>query len=379
MNESLLRTPLYDLHLSQGAKMISFAGYEMPVQYPAGVMKEHLHTRKKAGLFDVSHMGQIILRGKNFASVATALEKLIPMDVIGLQVDRQRYGFFTNKDGGIDDDVMFANRGDHIFLVVNAACKMQDITHLKSHLSDNIQVEHVTNRALLALQGPKAEYVLKKYCPGICQMKFMDVATLSLSGAECWVSRSGYTGEDGFEISIPTSAAELLAKTLLKHEDVEFIGLGARDSLRLEAGFCLYGHDLDQNTSPVEANLSWAMQTRRRKEGGFLGAKRILGEIVSGSKRKRIGIIPEGRTPVRKGISLFSNQYIDQPIGVVTSGGFSPTLGVPIAMGYVLEHYSNSDIRLFAEVRGKRLPVKIVKFPFIGVKFKKSEKGGENS
>jgi len=207
----------------------------------------------------------------------------------------------------------------------------------------------------------------------------MDVATLSLSGAVCWVSRSGYTGEDGFEISIPTSAAELLAKTLLKHEDVEFIGLGARDSLRLEAGFCLYGHDLDQNTSPVEANLSWAMQTRRRKEGGFLGAKRILGEIVSGSKRKRIGIIPEGRTPVRKGISLFSNQYIDQPIGVVTSGGFSPTLGVPIAMGYVLEHYSNSDIRLFAEVRGKRLPVKIVKFPFIGVKFKKSEKGGENS
>ena len=359
--------------------MISFAGYEMPVQYSAGVMKEHLHTRKKAGLFDVSHMGQIILRGKNFASVATALEKLIPMDVIGLQVDRQRYGFFTNKDGGIDDDVMFANRGDHIFLVVNAACKMQDISHLKSHLSDNIQVEHVTNRALLALQGPKAEYVLKKYCPDICQMKFMDVATLSLSGAVCWVSRSGYTGEDGFEISIPTSAAELLAKTLLKHEDVEFIGLGARDSLRLEAGFCLYGHDLDQNTSPVEANLSWAMQTRRRKEGGFLGAKRILGEIVSGSKRKRIGIIPEGRTPVRKGISLFSNQYIDQPIGVVTSGGFSPTLGIPIAMGYVLEHYSNSDIRLFAEVRGKRLPVKIVKFPFIGVKFKKSEKGGENS
>ena len=321
----------------------------------------------------------IILRGKNFLSVAEALENLVPMDVIGLKEGRQRYGFFTNQGGGIDDDIMFANRGDHIFLVVNAACKIKDLTHLRNHLNNNIQVKQITNRALLSLQGPKAEDVLKKYCPDICQMNFMDVATLPLSGAECWISRSGYTGEDGFEISVPTSAAEILAKTLLNHRDVEFIGLGARDSLRLEAGLCLYGHDIDQTTSPVEADLSWAMQKRRKKEGGFLGAKRILGEIVSGSKRKRIGIMPEGRALVREGSPLFLDKHCGQPIGVVTSGGFSPTLGAPVAMGYILEKYSSSDVQLFAEVRGKRLPVKIAKFPFIGLNYKKGKRRKENS
>ncbi len=379
MTKGLLHTPLYDLHLSQGAKMVAFAGYEMPVHYADGVMKEHLHTREKAGLFDVSHMGQVILCGKNLVSVATALEKLIPMDVLGLKEGRQRYGFFTNENGGIEDDIMFANRGDHIFLVINAACKKKDVAHLKAHLSSDIQVKQLTNRALLALQGPKSEAILAKYCPSICQMKFMDVATLPLNGAECWVSRSGYTGEDGFEISVPASAAVILAKIFLEHADVKLIGLGARDSLRLEAGFCLYGHDIDQTTSPVEANLSWAMQARRKKEGGFPGARRILSEFTSGSKRKRVGIKPEGRAPVREGSQLFADEHIAQPLGVITSGGFGPTLGAPVSIGYVLEDYSSSYTRLFAEVRGKRLPVKVAKIPFIGLNFRKGKQERENT
>ncbi len=244
----LKRTPLYDLHVSLGAKMVPFAGYDMPVQYKLGVMKEHLHCRAAAGLFDVSHMGQVILRAEDPEAAKAALERLIPQDVLGLGEGRQRYGFFTNDAGGIDDDLMFANRGDHLFVVVNAACKEADVARMRAALEPEVTVKLLENRALLALQGPKAEAVLAEHHPMVAEMRFMDVATVPLAGAECWVSRSGYTGEDGYEISVPVAAATGVAQALLAHEDVEAIGLGARDSLRLEAGLCLYGHDIDATT-----------------------------------------------------------------------------------------------------------------------------------
>ncbi|MBT8412243.1 MAG: glycine cleavage system aminomethyltransferase GcvT, partial [Octadecabacter sp.] len=298
----LLQTPLYDLHLELGAKMVPFAGYSMPVQYPAGVMKEHLQTREKAGLFDVSHMGQVILRGQDYAAAARAMETLVPVDICGLAEGRQRYGFFTNDGGGIMDDLMLANRGDHLFVVVNAACKTADIAHMVANL-DGITVTEITDRALLALQGPKAEAVLAALNPAAADMRFMDVATLTLAGVECWVSRSGYTGEDGYEISVPADQAEALARALLAHEDVEPVGLGARDSLRLEGGLCLYGHDIDDTPTPVEGGLIWAIQKVRRtggdRAGGFPGADVILAQIAEGAPRKRVGLRPEGRAPMR--------------------------------------------------------------------------------
>src|SRR5210317_575549 len=303
MSEGLKQTPFYDLHLELGAKMVPFAGYDMPVQYAAGVMKEHLHTRSKAGLFDVSHMGQVILRGPDYETTARALERLIPMNVLDLGVDRQRYGFFTNDQGGILDDLMFANRGDHILVVVNAACKDADIAHLRKHLEPAITVKSLDNRALLAIQGPAAEAVMAEYHPRFADMRFMDVDTLPIAGAECWVSRSGYTGEDGFEISIPLAAAADVAQALADHPDVEWIGLGARDSLRLEAGLCLYGHDIDDTTTPVDAGLTWAIQKARRAggahEGGFPGAAVILDQFAKGARRKRVGLIPQTRAPMR--------------------------------------------------------------------------------
>ena len=273
--------------------MVGFAGFDMPVQYPLGVMQEHAHTRTKAGLFDVSHMGQVILRGTSYEAAASALERIIPMDVQGLQPGRQRYGLFTNPQGGIQDDLMFANRGDHIFMVVNAACADADIKYLRAMLEPDISIKHLENRALLALQGPRAEAVLAEHHPAIRDMKFMDVETLPLAGAECWISRSGYTGEDGFEISVPTAAANDLAQALLAHQDVEFIGLGARDSLRLEAGLCLYGHDIDENTSPVDAGLSWAIQRARGAGGG--GRRPVRGGAPrrAGARDPRAGS-PEG-------------------------------------------------------------------------------------
>lgn len=372
---ALKRTPLYDLHLGLGAKMVPFAGYEMPVQYPLGVLKEHQHTRAKAGLFDVSHMGQVVLRARDPQAAARALETLVPVDVLGLGEGRQRYGFFTNDHGGIEDDLMIANRGDHLFLVVNAACKQADIARLRAALEPDVQVKEITTRALLALQGPAAEAVLAEHYPAIAEMSFMDVATLPLGGAECWVSRSGYTGEDGFEISVPEAAAADLARALLAHDDVEAIGLGARDSLRLEGGLCLYGHDIDSDTTPVSAGLTWAMQKVRRpggtREGGFPGAEAIFSELAESCAQKRVGLAPEGRAPMREGVEIFADKEGGAPVGRVTSGGFGPTVGAPVAMGYVSTALSTEGTVLYGEVRGKRLPVRVAKLPFVPQGFKR--------
>jgi aminomethyltransferase len=374
----LARTPLYDLHLSLGAKMVPFAGYEMPVQYPMGVMKEHQQTREKTGLFDVSHMGQVILRAKSYEELALAFETMMPVDVLGLRAGRQRYGFFTNDNGGIEDDLMFANRGDHIFVVVNAACKGADIARMKNCRAGVVDVEVLEDRALLALQGPCAEEVLTTLNPIAAKMKFMDVETLSLNGAECWVSRSGYTGEDGYEISIPNSSASALAQALLSHPDVEPIGLGARDSLRLEAGLCLYGHDIDTDTSPVQAGLTWAIQKVRRSDGtragGFPGSDCILKELGEKAARKRVGLKPHGRAPMREGVPLFRTADSADQIGTITSGGFGPTVGGPIAMGYVPTDLAQSGTTIYGELRGKRQPLTITALPFTPANFKRLKK-----
>ncbi len=370
----LLRTPLYDLHVELGAKMVPFAGYDMPVQYPLGVMKEHTQTREKAGLFDVSHMGQVIVRGDSYEQAALALETLIPVDIVGLEENRQRYGFFTNDAGGIRDDLMLANRGDHVFVVVNAACKNQDIPHMQANLA-GIDVTEITDRALLALQGPAAEGVLAQMDPKAADMSFMDVATLTLNGAECWVSRSGYTGEDGYEISVPNDAAVALARALLAHDDVEAIGLGARDSLRLEGGLCLYGHDIDETTTPVQGALTWAIQKVRRaggdRAGGYPGANVIAGEMADGAPRKRVGLRPEGRAPMREGVPLFATDEGGEKIGSITSGGFGPTVGGPVAMGYVTTENAKIDTVVYGELRGKRLPLIVAKMPFTPANFKR--------
>ncbi|WP_127115535.1 glycine cleavage system aminomethyltransferase GcvT [Shimia sediminis] len=371
----LHRTPLFDLHVELGAKMVPFAGYEMPVQYPLGVMKEHLHTRAAAGLFDVSHMGQVILRGDSYDAVATAFETLVPMDVLGLGQRRQRYGLFTNEAGGIDDDLMFANRGDHLFVVVNAACKDADIARMKAALEPGVTVEVIADRALIALQGPAAEAALARLNPAVAEMSFMDVATVDLNGSECWVSRSGYTGEDGYEISVPANEAEGLSRALLAMGEVEAIGLGARDSLRLEGGLCLYGNDIDTGTSPIEAALTWAIQKVRRpggdRAGGYPGASRIAGDFAEGVARKRVGLAPEGRAPMRAGTELFAAETGGDPIGTVTSGGFGPTLGAPVAMGYVGSAQAAVGTTVYGEVRGKRLPVTVAKMPLVPANFKR--------
>ena len=374
----ILKTPLHELHLELGARMTPFAGYDMPLQYGLGILKEHLHTRDQAGFFDVSHMGQIALHPKSgdIADAALALERLVPVDVLGLAEGRQRYALFTNQAGGIEDDLMVANRGDHLFVVVNAACKDADFDNMKSHLSDSCEVEWLDGRALLALQGPTAEAALAALAPDCAAMRFMDVAALTVNGAECIVSRSGYSGEDGYEISVPEAAAADLARAFLDREAVEPVGLGARDSLRLEAGLCLYGSDLDPTTSPVEASLTWAIQKARRsggvREGGFPGADRILRELAEGSARKRVGILPEGRAPVRGGTELFADEDGGAPVGTVTSGAFGPSLGGPMAMGYVSADNAATGTPLFAEVRGKRLAVTVADMPFITPGYKRN-------
>jgi aminomethyltransferase len=371
----LLHLPLEELHVELGAKMVPFAGYAMPVQYGLGVMQEHLHTRRAAGLFDVSHMGQVILRGADYATVATAMEALVPVDIVGLGVNRQRYGYFTNAAGGIEDDLMLANRGNHLFVVINAACKQADIALMRAGLPDDVTLEVVEDRALLALQGPLAEDVLATLNASVRDMRFMDVADLELAGVDCWVSRSGYTGEDGFEISVPATAAEELARAMLADDLVEAIGLGARDSLRLEAGLCLYGHDIDATTSPIEAGLGWAIQKVRRtggaREGGFAGAARILTEQAQGAPRARVGLLPEGRAPMREGVDLFAAPEGGEPIGRVTSGGFGPTIGAPVAMGLIARDHAAVGTPLYGEVRGKRLPVAVVALPFVPANFKR--------
>jgi aminomethyltransferase len=377
-DQSLLKhTPLHALHIARGGKMVPFAGYDMPVQYAAGVLREHLHTREAAGLFDVSHMGQIALRPKSgkVEDAALALERLVPQDVLAVAPGRQRYAQFTNGMGGILDDLMVANFGDHLFLVVNAACKTGDEAHLRANLSDVCAIEPLAGRALIALQGPKAESALAKLCADVATMRFMDAGPRRVDGIDCFVSRSGYTGEDGFEISIPAEHAERLTKTLLENSDVLPIGLGARDSLRLEAGLCLYGHDIDATTTPVEGALEWSIQKSRRhggpRAGGFPGSDKILGQLENGAARRRVGLRPEGRAPVREGTPLFPEVSSSEQIGAVTSGGFGPSINAPVAMGYLPSSHAASGGLVFAELRGQRLPLRVSPMPFVPNTYKR--------
>ena len=368
--EQLLTTPLHALHRELGARMVPFAGYDMPVQYPAGVLKEHQHTRAHAGLFDVSHMGQIRLTGAN---AAKALETLVPVDIIDLPVGMQRYAMFTNESGGILDDLMVANIGnDELILVVNAACKNQDLAHLQQHLTGRCDIQPLfEERALLALQGPEAVTVLARLAPKVANMTFMQFAKVTLLGADCYVSRSGYTGEDGFEISVPTDQADALARRLLAEPEVAPIGLGARDSLRLEAGLCLYGHDMNTETTPVEANLLWAISKVRRADGaragGFPGAEQIFAQQQAGVSRKRVGLLPQERTPVREGAEIVDAN--DKPIGTVSSGGFGPTLGGPLVMAYLDSAYTALDSEVWAIVRGKKVLMRVSKMPFVAQRY----------
>lgn len=360
--DDLERTPLHDLHVELGARMVPFAGYSMPVQYPAGIIDEHRHTRAAAGLFDVSHMGQVHLHGDG---ADAALERLVCADVVGLQPGRQRYALFTAADGGILDDLMIARAADHLALVVNAACKAADIAHLEAGVGADCEVRVRPDLALLALQGPAAAGVLQRIAPDCAAMRFMDARPLTVDGIDCFASRSGYTGEDGFEIAVPADAAEALARRLLAEPEVAPVGLGARDSLRLEAGLPLYGHDIDTSTSPVEAGLAWAINKARRPDGaragGYPGAEVVAVQMRDGVSRRRVGLRPQGRAPVREGAELVDAQ--GHTAGRVTSGGFGPSVGGPVAMGYVATEAL--DAALSALVRGKPLPVERHALPFV--------------
>ncbi len=379
--ETLKRTPLHALHVALGARMVPFAGYDLPVQYPAGVLKEHCHTRQAASLFDVSHMGQIALRAKSGApdAAALALERVLPADIAGLKPWRMRYSYFTNEKGGILDDLMVANCADHLLLVVNGACKDADEALLAAALGGTCTIEK-EDRALIALQGPEAEPALSRLAPDCATLKFLEARTLTIMGTPCLVMRSGYTGEDGFEISTPADVAREIAEELLADAAVAPAGLGARDSLRLEAGLPLYGSDIDATTTPVAAGLEWAMQKARRKEGsregGFPGADIILKEIVQGAPRRRVGLRPAGegadaRAIVRGGARLFADAEATAAIGSVTSGSFGPSLDGPVAMGYVPSALAQIGMRIFAELRGKRLPLTVTALPFIMTRYKR--------
>ncbi|MEM9277311.1 MAG: glycine cleavage system aminomethyltransferase GcvT [Pseudomonadota bacterium] len=368
---SLLNTPLFDLHVKRGGRMVGFAGYSMPVQYPEGIVTEHTHTRAKAGLFDVSHMGQVFLKGENHAHVSSELEKLVPGDIAALKPGRIRYTQFTNADGGILDDLMVTRTFEDgtLFLVVNASRKDQDYRLLEDNLGSSVDIEKIENRALLALQGPQAENVLSALGTDLADMGFMTLRITEIAEIECWVSRSGYTGEDGFEISVKAEQATPLAEKLLAHEEVMACGLGARDSLRLEAGLCLYGNDIDETTSPIEAGLIWSISKRRRAEGGFPGANRIQKEIAEGAQRMRVGIKPDGKAPARAGVEITNLE--NEVIGQITSGGFGPSLGAPIAMGYVPSDYATVGTRLNLIVRGKSMSATVTDLPFIPNNFKR--------
>ncbi len=357
----LLKTPLFALHEELGGKMVPFAGYALPVQYPLGVMAEHNHTRHAAGLFDVSHMGQVIITGPG---VDGWIESLVPGNIKDLAVNHIRYSMFTNDRGGIMDDLMITKRKDDLFLVVNAACKEQDIAHMKAHLPEGFTLTEITDRALIALQGPKAAEVLSRFAAGANQMDFMSYAEVMICGAECYISRSGYTGEDGHEISIPAHKAEDICRALLAESEVEAIGLGARDSLRLEAGLCLYGHDLTTETTPVEASLLWAIGKRRREEGGFPGDHIILPQIKNKDHvKKRVGILPTGRAPAREATVIVDAE--GQGIGTITSGGYGPTFGGPVAMGYIKPEFAAVGTEVFLIVRGKTRAAHVAKMPFV--------------
>ena len=366
--QPVLQTPLNGAHRLLGARMVPFAGYDMPVQYPKGIIAEHQQTRTSAGLFDVSHMGQAFLVGPDHETVARALEGLCPADIVTLAPGRQRYSQLTSEDGGILDDFMVSRSLDPgedgvLFLVVNAACKAADYALIEAGLPGNVRLVQAEHRALVALQGPKAVEALARHAPGVAELGFMSVITTTFDGRPVNVSRSGYTGEDGFEISMHARDAERIWLTLLDEPEVEPIGLGARDSLRLEAGLCLYGHDIDTTTSPVEAGLTWSIQKRRREEGGFPGAARIQRELAEGPARVRVGLLPEGRAPAREGAEIVAGD--GRAVGVVTSGGFGPTLNGPIAMGYVERAQAEPGTQLSLMVRGKPLAATVVAMPFV--------------
>ena len=362
----LLTTPLNALHNELGARMVPFAGYSMPVQYPAGLVAEHHHTRTAAGLFDVSHMGQLCLSGHG---AAAAFESLMPVDVIGLGVHKQRYGLLLNDEGGIIDDLMFVNRGEDIFVIVNGACKHGDLAHIQQRIGSRCTIEPQFDRALLALQGPQAVTALTRLLPGVEQLVFMTGMAAAWEGAELYVTRSGYTGEDGFEISLPAHAAEAFARALLAQPEVKPIGLGARNSLRLEAGLCLYGNDIDTTTTPVEAGLNWAMQKVRRtggaRAGGFPGADKVLAQLdgTAPAQRLRVGLVGLERVPVREHVELHNDA--GQKVGEVTSGLLAPTADQPVALAYVQAEYAASGTRLNAMVRGKAVPMQISPLPFV--------------
>ena len=357
------RTPLHALHVSLGARMVPFAGYEMPVSYPAGILAEHRQCRESAVLFDVSHMGQLRLVG---ADAASALETLVPVDVVGLAEGRQRYALFTNDEGGILDDLMVTRRADHLFLVVNASCKDADTAHLRERIGDRCVIEPMPDRALVALQGPKAAAVMARLAPALAKLVFMSGAEARIAGIDVFATRSGYTGEDGFEISVAGSDAEALARALLAAPEVAPAGLGARDTLRLEAGLCLYGHDIDTTTTPIEAGLTWAIQKVRRpggdRAGGYPGASVIARQMAEGIARKRVGLVGLDRAPVREGAALVDESGAH--VGRVTSGTIGPTVGKPVALAYVATALAALDTRLQADVRGKRMPMQVAPLPF---------------
>ena len=360
---ALARTPLHALHVEFGARMVPFAGYDMPVQYPAGILAEHTACRTAAALFDVSHMGQLRLEG---VGAAAALETLVPMDIQGLGVGKQRYALFTNDEGGIQDDLMVTRRESDLLLVVNAACKDADTAHLQRHIGARCRVVPMPERALLALQGPQAVEALARLAPGVRALTFMTGGAFTLEGADCYLTRSGYTGEDGFEISVPAEAAERLARALLAQPEVQPAGLGARDTLRLEAGLCLYGHDIDTHTTPVEAGLTWSIQKVRRasgeRAGGYPGAAVIDAQLASGPPRRRVGLVGLDRTPVREGAPLVAAD--GRSVGRVTSGTVGPTTKQPIAMGWLETTLAAAGTEVFAEVRGKRVPMRVAAMPF---------------
>jgi glycine cleavage system T protein (aminomethyltransferase) len=370
----LQRTPLHDLHVAAGAKMVPFAGYEMPINYPLGVLGEHQHTRAKAGLFDVSHMGQAFLIPDDsvFETAAAALEKLVPADILGLKPDQQRYSQLLSEEGGILDDLMITRIGleshdSWLYIVVNGACKNADYAHMEAKLPANITLRKTEQMALVALQGPKAAQVLARLAPEVADMDFMTALDLDMGDFWAHVSRSGYTGEDGYEIAIPEKNASGFWERLCEDPDVEPVGLGARDSLRLEGGLCLYGYDIDETTSPIEARLAWSIAKRRRAEGGFPGADRIQRELRDGPTRKRVGILPEGPAPAREGTIVHTREGGE--IGIITSGGFGPSFGGPVAMGYVASEHAATGTKLDLMVRGKARPAAIAAMPFVPANF----------
>ena len=375
MSEAALqRTALYDEHVKAGARLVPFAGYEMPVQYPTGILTEHKWTRAHAGLFDVSHMGQCAIAGPDFETTARFMETLVPADIQGLQSGQQRYSQLLRSDGGILDDLMITRSNwkgmeGSLYVVVNAGRKHEDYAHFAKLLRTGIELKRWDHLALMALQGPAAAAVLAKLDPAIRDIKFMHSARASLAGITAHVSHSGYTGEDGFEISIANGDAAKLWQLLLADPEVKPIGLGARDSLRLEAGLCLYGHDIDETTSPIEADLLWSIQKRRRTGGGFIGAERVLKEIANGPARKRVGIKPEGRAPAREGTVV--TDMSGRPIGAITSGGFGPTANGPVAMGYVETSFAKPGTAIQLVVRDKPMPAQVITLPFVPHNYKR--------